>query len=257
MKIGRLPVESDLIPYAPGFPPGRRWLVLAPHPDDEVFGMGATLALGARRGVEIHFVVVTDGGAQGSPAEREREARAAAAALGLPEPEFWRFPDRSLHPDDPALRGRLKAAVARCRPDVVFVTSPVELHPDHRALALAVQRTVRALSLLGLLGLRRGGPGWVAAYEVGTPLRPNLLVAADDAWESKRQASVCYTGQIAVRPYDRFAEAQATLRTLTLDGVQKAEAFHIQPVRRVARLSSRRWARLMGVAPRVTSRRVR
>ena len=252
MKSRRLPVESELIPYAAGFPPGNRWLVLAPHPDDEVFGIGATLALGVRRGVEAHVVVVTDGGAQGTPAEREREARAAAAALGLAEPEFWRFPDRSLSPDDPVLRGRLLEAMKHRSPDVVFVTSPVELHPDHRALAMAVQRAVRALSFLGL---RRGGLDSVAAYEVGTPLRPNLLVAADEGWESKRRAIACYAGQIAARPYDQVTEALGTFRTLTLEGVGKAEAFHLERARRIAHLSSRRWASLMGVPPAAAARR--
>jgi LmbE family N-acetylglucosaminyl deacetylase len=251
MTPRRLPVESELIPYAPGFPPGNRWLVLAPHPDDEVFGVGATLVLGARRGVEVCTVVVTDGGAQGVPAEREREALGAAAALGLTEPEFWRLPDRSLRADDPELRGRLVSAMVRLRPDVVFVTSPVELHPDHRALASALQRAVRRLSFPGL---RRRGPGWVAAYEVGTALRPNLLVAGDDAWESKKRAIACYAGQLEARPYDQVTDALATFRTLTLEGVRRAEAFHLERALRVARLSARRWAGLMGVPPVTAAR---
>lgn len=246
MKRGWSPLETELIPYSAGFPPGDRWLVLAPHPDDETFGIGATLALGVRRGVEVRVVVVTDGGGQGGPAEREREAKEAAVALGLPEPEFWRFPDRSLHPGDRSLRGRLHQTMGGLRPDVVFVTSPVELHPDHRALALAVQRTLRTASLFGR---RRDVPAFVAAFEVGTPFRPNLLVAADDAWESKRRAIACYAGQIAVRPYDQVMEALATFRTLTLSGVRKAEGLHLVPARLVARLSSRRWAGLMGVPP--------
>ena len=107
---GRMLVESELIPYAPRVSSGRRWLVLAPHPDDEVFGIGATLALGVLRGVHARVVVVTDGGAQGKAGEREAEARGAADALGLPEPEFWRLPDRSLRSDDPGLRTRIARA---------------------------------------------------------------------------------------------------------------------------------------------------
>ena len=243
MKIGRLRVESELIPYAAGFPPGSRWLVLAPHPDDEAFGIGATLALGVRRGVEAHVVVVTDGGAQGDASEREIEASAAADALGLPEPEFWRFPDRSLRPDDPALRTRIERALEQHAPDVLFVTSPVEFHPDHRALALAARRVVRKLSRWGL---RRGPVSWIAAYEVAAPLRPNLLVSADEAWECKRRAGRCYAGQIAIRPYDEFAEALGTLRALTLDGVRKAEALHLDDARRVAFESASRWATRVG-----------
>jgi LmbE family N-acetylglucosaminyl deacetylase len=251
MTSARFPVESDLIPYAVGFPPGGRWLVLAPHPDDEVFGVGATLAIAAARGVEVRVVVVTDGGAQGDPAERERAAAAAAAALGVPPPEFWRLADRSLHPVDAALRRRLRETFARLAPDVVFVTSPVELHPDHRALALAVQRAVRAAALAGL---RERPPRWVAAYEVSAPLAPNLLVAADGGWEAKRRAGACYAAQLAFRRYDEVAEAFATLRALTLDGAARAEALHLLPARRVARLSGRGWAARMGAVPRAPGR---
>ncbi len=244
MKGSRWPVESELIPYAPGFPPGRRWLVLAPHPDDEVFGLGATLVLAARRGVEARVAVVTDGGAQGDPEARAAEARAAVAALGLGEPEFWKFADRSLRPDDRGLRERIEDALARHAPDVLFVPSPVEVHPDHRALALAARRAVRAVSLLGM---RRRPPAWIAAYEVSAQLRPNLLVAVDDAWEGKRRAVACYAGQLAVLPYGEAVEALGTIRALTLGGVRKAEAFHLGSARRIAFGSATAWAVRVGV----------
>jgi LmbE family N-acetylglucosaminyl deacetylase len=238
-----LAVESDLVPYTPGFPPGRRWLVLAPHPDDEVLGPGATLAQAVARGVEVRLIVVTDGGAQGGAADREREARAGAAALGVGEPEFWHLPDRSLRPRDPALRRAVRVALERYRPDVVFVTSPVELHPDHRALALALQRVLRVSTLAGL---RKRPPAWVAAFEVATPLQANLLVAADEGWEAKRRAAACHASQLSVRAYDRIMESIGTLRTLTLTGVGHAEALHVLPAHRVARLSARGWASAMG-----------
>jgi N-acetylglucosamine malate deacetylase 1 len=243
MRRTGLPVESDLVPYAPGFPPGRRWLVLAPHPDDEVMGPGATLAQAVARGVEVTLIVVTDGGAQGDAAEREREARASAAALGVSEPEFWRLADRSLQPRTSELLRALRGALQHHRPDVVFVTSPVELHPDHRALALALQRVLRRSTLAGL---RDRPPAWVAAYEVATPLHPNLLVRADEGWAAKRRAAACHASQLSVRPYDRIMEAIGTLRTLTLEGAERAEALHVLPARRVARLSARGWASAMG-----------
>jgi LmbE family N-acetylglucosaminyl deacetylase len=243
--VRKLPSEHELTPFSAGFPPGRRWLFLAPHPDDEVFGPGATLAQAIRRGIEATIVVVTDGAAQGSAAARESEARAAARELGLGEPRFWRFADRSLDQADRSLRHRLVEVFAEARPDVVFVTSPVELHPDHRALALAVQRTLRRWSLLGV---RRRPPIWVAAYEVGTVLRPNLLVDADPGWEAKRRAGSRYASQLEFRAYDVAMEALGTWRCLTLDGCARAEALHVLPVRTVARISARAWTARMGSA---------
>jgi LmbE family N-acetylglucosaminyl deacetylase len=237
-----LPQEVDLAPFEPSFPPGRRWLVLAPHPDDEVFGLGATLAIARQRGIEITLVVVTDGGAQGDATTRAGEAIQAALTLGLQPPRFLHFGDRALDSCSVALRRALVESLAAARPDTVFVTSPVELHPDHRALALATQRALRRWTWLGF----RRGPIWVVAYEVGTPLVPNLLVDAGPGWVAKRTAGAAYASQLAFRPYDEVMEAFGSLRRLTLDHASRAEAFHLLPASTVVRRSARSWARRMG-----------
>lgn len=243
MTRSRLPVESDLLPYAAGFPPGRRWLVLAPHPDDETLGVGATLALAAERGIDVQVAVVTDGGQQGDAGVREREAAGALAALGVRPPEFWRFPDRGLAESGRALRAAILAALRQHAPDALFVTSPVELHPDHRALALAAQRALRRALLLGL---RLASPRWLVAYEVATPLLPNLLVAADETWEKKRRAVAAYASQLDHNPYDRVAEAMGVIRRLTLSGCEHAEGLFLLPAAAVARASASGWAARMG-----------
>ena len=245
VTVRRLATEQELMPYAAGFPPGTRWLVLAPHPDDELLTIGATLRLAHDRGVALRVVIVTDGAAQGEAAVREREAVAAAVTLGLPAPVFWRHPDRSLDPRDRSLRAELAGELDAWKPDSVLVTSPVDLHPDHRALALALHRVVSSrLSW----GRRRVAPEWVIAYEVATTLLPNCLVAADGAWEAKRSAARCYTSQLEFRPYDRVMEAMGTLRALTLTGCEHAEAFHVVTARAFAAMSPSRWAATMGCA---------
>lgn len=238
----RLSAETDLIPYVPGFPPGRRWLVLAPHPDDESLGPGATLALAAQRGIEISLVIVTDGAAQGEPAVREAEAVAAAGALGLRAPRFWRLPDRGVTPEHGALHACLDSELRELEPDSVFVTSPLELHPDHRGLALAVRRALRRRLLRGARRTLR----WVVTYEVATAQHADVLVAADAAWEAKRRACACYVSQLDVRDYRRVMEALGDLRALTLDGVTKAEAFGVFSASWVAWRSGRAWTARCG-----------
>lgn len=73
-------------------PPGRI-VVVAPHPDDEVLGIGGSLALWVAQGSEVLVVAVTDGEGShpGSPTltpqdlavRRDAERRRALAALGL------------------------------------------------------------------------------------------------------------------------------------------------------------------------------
>jgi LmbE family N-acetylglucosaminyl deacetylase len=252
MRLSRLAAESELIPYTAGFPPGRRWLVLAPHPDDETLCVGATLALAAARGVDVRLAIVTDGGRQGDVEVREAEAAAAARELGVAPPEHWRLGDRTLASSGPRLLAAVVAAFARHEPDNVLVTSPVELHPDHRALALATQRAVRRSSLLGL---RRRPPQWVTASEVATPLHPNLLVAGDAAWERKRRAIAAYASQLQHNAYDAVSEAMGVIRRLTLSGCEHAEALHVLPAAAVARRSAGSWAAAMGSPLGVTRSR--
>lgn len=235
--------ESEIVPYVSGQLPGRRWLVLAPHPDDEVLGGGATLTAAIAGGCEVTVVCVTSGGAQGEAREREREAEEAARELRLPAPEFWRLADRRLAAAGGELRRRLGEVLTRVMPDTVLTPSPVELHPDHRAVAWQLHCVLRRRLLWGW---RRGLPAWVAAYEVSVPILPNLLVAADSSWEPKRRALACYRSQLAFRPYAAVMEGLGALRTLTLPDSEHAEAFHVLPARVLARHSHRWWASRLG-----------
>src|SRR5665647_2332725 len=90
-------MESDLIPYSASHGlPAQAVLVLAPHPDDEVFGCGGAIAAHVRAGVPLQVLILTDGAVFGNATTRANESLAAAGLLGYGEPEFWRLPDRSL-----------------------------------------------------------------------------------------------------------------------------------------------------------------
>ena len=83
-------MESRLIPYTATTSVGkRRVLVLAPHPDDEVFGCGAAIAMHVAEGSAVHVVIVTDGAYRTSKSAlsdyaqiRRKESIAAGHLLG-------------------------------------------------------------------------------------------------------------------------------------------------------------------------------
>jgi len=234
--------ESELVPYAPGRLDGSPLLVLAPHADDETFGCGGVLAQAARRGARVRVVVVTDGGAQGDPGTRIAEAREAARRLGIPEPEHWGLPDRSLDPADPALRERLRDLFLETSPAVVLVPSPGEIHPDHRALALATHAVLR--TVVPGTPLHDAAPELrLAAYEVSALLRPNLLVDVSDVWEEVLAAAKAYASQIGVHPYVEALEGRASARRLTLPAsVRRAEAYFVVDLRYLRTHSAAEWA---------------
>lgn len=200
--------EPTLVPYAAVEPlPAGPLLVLAPHPDDEVFGCGGTIARACDSGIAVHVAVATDGGAAGDAAVREAESRCAAAVLAgsgrPPQLEFWRCGDRALVPDA-QLCARVAAAVAACAPRWVAVPSPFEVHPDHRALCLAAVDAVAASGAT------------LAFYEVGQPLLADTLVDITGVLARKRAAMACFGSQLALHRYDETTEALNRLRAYTL-----------------------------------------
>ncbi len=222
--------EHPLLPRSPSpLPVCTSVLVFAPHPDDETFGCGGTLALHAAAGVKIHIVVLTDGAGR-TPAgltkeretqRREAESRQAAQVLGLTENRceihFWHLPDGALEYSE-AMITRLMEAIRACGADLIYAPSLFEEHPDHRACSMAALEAVR----------RMGGGLRLAMYEVGAPGRPNTLVDITPVMDIKREAMRCFVSQLAHQRYDEHIEALNRYRAYTLPpDVRAAEAFEV------------------------------
>jgi len=238
--------EEDLIPYSPGRLEGSPVLVLAPHPDDEVFGCGGAIVQLLGTGADVQLVVLTDGAAQGDPGVRRAEALEAAGRLGLEEPDFWELADRSLRPDDSDLADRLRDLMTELAPQLILVPSPAEFHPDHRAVALLVYGLVQSTTAGGELHDALQSTR-IATYEVSAVLRPNLLVDVSAEWETALSAAEAYASQLEAHPYIEVMDGIARSRCLTLPaGVRRAEAFHVVDPRYVRTHSAAEWAAAQG-----------
>lgn len=119
-----------------------RWLVLAPHADDETLGAGALIATATVPCV----VFLTDGGGShdegGAWLVRRRQREAGLALRRLtgtkgPRPVFFGWPDAHPHPPASAAYRRscrsLAMLMRRDRIDAVAVTAAHEPHCDHAA----------------------------------------------------------------------------------------------------------------------------
>lgn len=236
MRTSDLPDERSLVPYEASRFDARRVLVLAPHPDDEVFGCGGALADLASRGATIDVLLVTDGAASASDeasrrsiaARRADESRAALGLLGGGAVHEGGLPDRGLAARAETLEGLVATWLARSAPDLVFCPSPVETHPDHRAVAYA---------LFAVAGRRGNDSGeaalaraTVAFFEVSQPFRPNFLVDVTPVLERKRKAVRAFASQAAERDYASFVDGLNAYRTMTLPpGSAAAEAYAVFP----------------------------
>lgn len=147
----------------------RALLAVLAHPDDETFGMGGTLALYARQGVDVYLICATRGevgemdpsllhGFQSIADRRESELRCASQQLGLKDVFFLDYRDSGMpgsadnhHPQALAAQPVNTVAegiiryIRRIKPQVIVTFDPIGgyRHPDHIAIHLA---TVQAFN---------------------------------------------------------------------------------------------------------------
>jgi LmbE family N-acetylglucosaminyl deacetylase len=144
--------SSDSLPPAR---PGQRILIATAHPDDADIMAGGTVARWLDDGHAVHSVIFTRGDKghddpgmtpERVAALRETEQRAAAAILGGPRVTFLDFADGELAWAGPPLAEATRL-IRQERPDTVVTHDPYggapsywepQLHPDHRAVGLAV-----------------------------------------------------------------------------------------------------------------------
>ncbi|WP_292635961.1 PIG-L deacetylase family protein [Novosphingobium aerophilum] len=156
----------------------QRWLVLAPHPDDETLGVGALIAQTAGDGRLAGVVYLTDGsgshGADGTPKQRLVSARKREAAHALfrlvrrrsrdPLHLGWKDAAPAAPEDRAFLRSarKLAALCMRLRVDAVAVTALHETHCDHAAaarLAYAAQAMAKRNLLVAEYTVWADAPG--------------------------------------------------------------------------------------------------
>lgn len=156
-----------------------RLLAILAHPDDESFGIGGTLALYARRGVEVHVCTVTDGAAgavDGRTGDsdialplkevRLQELQCACQFLGATVHRLEyrdsgmagtadnQHPDSLFQADLDVVARRLARIIDDVMPQVVITHDPSGgyFHPDHMKVNRAV---IKAWDLYGDGGTAR------------------------------------------------------------------------------------------------------
>jgi LmbE family N-acetylglucosaminyl deacetylase len=206
-------MESELLPYTTSEIPTGPWLVFAPHPDDETFGMGGCLLKARNQQVDTHVVFITDGALGGDGddkaaliQERINEATLATSFLGVKTIHFFGEPDRDLQVCD-RLVAKIESLLQELKPQSIFFPTPMEYHPDHRATAELVWQSVQnSLSFTGS----------VYAYEISTLAPINLLIDTSEVAEEKYDAVNIYASQLTKAKYLALVQAIDTARTFSL-----------------------------------------
>jgi LmbE family N-acetylglucosaminyl deacetylase len=130
----------------------RRVLVIVAHPDDADFICAGTCIQMAHQGIEVTYMVLTNGDKGNHNPEitrnqliamRKIEQRKAAELCGISEVLFMNEEDGFLRPTR-STRKRVTREIRRLRPELIIITNPDRYfvgdgyinHPDHRNAGL-------------------------------------------------------------------------------------------------------------------------
>ena len=196
------------------------WLVLAPHPDDETFGMGGAISKATHEDCNVDVLVMTDGalgGIQGNLREiRELEAKNAARILGCRSIEFLGQPDRNLLINSNNIN-EVRRKITKNNYDAIYFPSPVEPHPDHRATAQIAWEAIRICSF----------PCEAFSYEISVQGPCNILIDITHNLGKKLAAMNAYVSQISHTSYiDRILAINKSRSWSLEKSVEYVEAFH-------------------------------
>lgn len=215
----------------------KRLLVVAPHPDDEILGVGGTMAKLAHQGCEVTVLTVSGHLPPLYPQEAYertvREAKAAHALVGVKESIFLGVPATMLG-DRPVaeLNGEIGRVVRDVGASVVLCPYP-DRHVDHRYVFESVMVATRPVGYGRSIQI-------VAAYEtlsethwnaphIEPNFTPNWVIDITDFIDKKLAALRCYESQITPFPGPRSVEAVQALAMFrgTQAGFAQGEALHI------------------------------
>jgi len=226
----------------------RRVLAIAPHPDDNEVGAGATLARLIRLGARVDWVVATDG-AVGTLVEsagderrahdqlvatRRAEQEAAIGVLGGGGLSWLGFSDMGLRDHRRELTTAVFRAVRAAAPDVVLCPDPwmpYESHPDHRTLGMAVTEAV-TMAHFPLVEPTAGPPVDPPAIAYYGTAWPNTRVDVSETFDLKLEAMWTHQSQFpeATREVLGFYLRTRAEEYGAEAGVPLAEAFKVLTV---------------------------
>ncbi len=227
----------------------KKVLVVTAHPDDLDFVMGGTLKLWSNKGIELHYLICTNGDQGGfdssiprseMPEIRQREQRAAGKVLGASSIEFLNYVDGHLEPTI-ELRKKIVAHIRKIQPDRMAIQSPERnwdrigaSHPDHLAAGEAAIQAVypdsrNEFAFMDLL--EQGLQPWkVREVWVASHTTPDHFVDITSTIEDKLNAIKAHESQIQDVPALEERVREWTTKTAELHGLpagSHAEQFKI------------------------------
>jgi len=186
-------------------------LVFAPHNDDEVLGVGGTIAKYIEKGHEVFVCEVTSGKDQKRLKNIKTEALAAHKVLGVTETIFMELPVVGLADiSTKELNQAFFDVVNKVKPNTAYIPHKGDMHIDHTMVAESAMVALRPANNPQLKE--------IYAYEtlsetewnipsLDNAFVPNVWTDITDTIDKKLESMKCYKSQLYDFPHPRSLEA--------------------------------------------------
>lgn len=214
-------------------------LVIAAHPDDEIYGMGGTIAKLVSEGKKVSLLIVTDGStAQYRDSKnleqilqkKKQETANAAKQVGISAIYYGNLPDMRLDQTEHIAVNRvIENVIDEIRPDTVFTHFWGDVNLDHQCVyrsTLVAARPTAGQSVKELYCYRvPSSTEWQTTPH--NAFIPNCFVDISAHTDQKTAAILAYETEIRAYPHPRSAQAVHALDTATglRCGLGAAEEF--------------------------------
>ncbi len=211
-------------------------LVLAPHPDDEILGLGGTMHWLATQGHSITVTIVTRGWeplfSDENVAQVRQEAQDANTKLGVAKVQFMDLPVTRLHAiPKHEINATFDDLVTEEKPEIVFLPFPGDRHVDHKVVfdsAMVALRPVQdRLYVKKVLCYETVSETHWSAPQIEPAFEPQTWIDISGHLDAKLDAMRTYVSQVRPAPDARSLEAITALAQWrgSVMGLRAAETF--------------------------------
>ena len=214
-----------------------RILVFAPHNDDEVLGVGGTIAKYSKQGGEVFVCEVTSSSNSELCNLIKAEAAQAHRILGVRETIFLDLPVVALKQVPAAeLNKKILDVVEKIKPEIVFIPHRGDIHTDHHEVSRSTMVALRPHLNPQLKTIYAYETLSETEWDIPSSENafiPNVWSDISDTIDIKLEAMKCYKSQLKEYPHPRSLDAIIALSKVrgSTICVHSAEAF--MPIRSI------------------------
>ena len=197
----------------------KRVLVIAAHPDDEVLGIGGTIARLSAEGSECHLLIVTDGSSSQYRdsdhlheiiESKKLETKGCADLLGFKTIHYGELPDMKLDKTPHIVINQvIEKVIDELQPDTVFTHFWGDVNRDHQEVyksTLVAVRPVLGQVVRELYCYRVPSSTEWTPNKADTMFMANFFVDIEKFAEQKYKAFACYSTELREYPHPRSVD---------------------------------------------------